>query len=431
MRLPILGDIVDLNTDLVRTFAERRRKDGPVATLRLGPTDVKLISDADLIERLLIGKCASKSRYTKMMSAAFGDSLVITEGESWRRQRKYLQPHFGKRSLANWAPYIEKETSRAITAWAASDNHELFDAHREASRLVQSIMGEILFGDLFPKDKVTDLMATAKGISEGLFTAFLRNSILVGPLRHLPTPGRVSYERHLKTFSDFINELYEIEIPDGHPSLAAAIINSVEPNPEGRREVKDQIGVLYFAGHDTTAKALAWTLYFLCQHGEWVARIREDADTNSFSLNSSRSALAVIKETMRLRPPAYGIERKTDVDVIHGNTTLQKDTITPISVIDVQKAPEYWPDPTIFDPTRFLDHAPNGLKKCAYIPFGHGPRKCIGMDLAMLELEHIVTSICQRTDFASPNWRSVEPKAAVTLGLRPPLELRFAKRKTL
>lgn len=428
MRLPIIGDLFDLRTDLIGTFERRREKDGPVASLRVGLTEVKLISDAELIEYLLIGKCAGKSKYTHMMSAAFGESLVIADGESWKRQRKYLQPHFTKRSLKNWSPYIKQETSSALARWSSNNSRQPVNIQQEANQLIQPIMGGILFGDLFPKHKASALMATAQGISEGLFATFLRNSILIGPLMNMPTPGRIRYKKHLRAFSDFINQLYEIEIPDNHASLAAAIIKSVDRTAEGKQEVKDQLSVLYFAGHDTTAKTLSWSFYFLCRHPNWVNTIRTDCKENDYGLMSSPSARAVIRETLRLRPPAYGIERQVNSDIEFGRYALKKETITPISVIDVHKAPEYWSAPQTFSPERFLSDTSQTQKKCAYIPFGHGPRKCIGMDLAMLELEHIIASVCANLEFSSPNHAEVRPNASLTLGMKPSLQLLFTAR---
>ncbi len=429
MRLPLVGDILDLQSDLVGTFRRLKERAGGVADLQLGPVTAKLISDPELIERILLNRnnIATKSRYTHMMSAAFGQSLVIAEGESWRRQRRYLNPHFSRRAIINWKPFIETHTQDALTNWAMTCSEgQSVKAEKSARLLIQSIMGSILFGDLFPQQKIAALTETIEGVSEGLFSLFLRKSILVGPLKNMPTPSSIKLKGHLNRFGDFIEELYDIDIPDDHPSLAAAIIRACPRTTEGIREVKDQIAVLYFAGHDTTARALAWTIYYLALNPQWIEAIATSvAETDRIEANDI--AMAVVSEAMRLRPPAYAIDRKLAADVPTSSGVLKKGSLTPLAIINVLHDDDLWKNANQFDPQRFLQpDTSEDAPANRYLPFGHGQRKCIGMDLALYELTYIVSVMCSRYYLEAINAEEVGISPSVTLGLKPDLEFKIS-----
>lgn len=432
MRWPLLGDIPDLYRDVTATFARLATKYGPRAPFYMGMQRGMLLSDPEDARRVLLApeSDARKSRYTKMMGVVFGDSVLIAEGEAWQRQRDYLNPLFTPKAVRTYIPIILDETRQLLGDERLAQDAE-FEAGLEMRRLIQNIMGRILFGDLFPRVRIEELTGDLQTVNDQLFGEFIRKSILRGPLARIPAPGTRKLKDAVESISRFIDELLALKIKDDDPSLAAAIIRAAPQGPSRAKEIKDQITVLFYAGQDTTARALAWTLYFLSSEPHWVRVIRDEAraarldDPSLVDLKRLGMTLNVIRESMRLRPVAYAIDREFVRDGVLDADAAGAGVIAPISVSNVHRAAGHWDNPDEFQPTRFTQEASHGRHTCAYIPFGHGRRKCVGASLAELEMTLIVASFCARFDFERVDRAPIRAKAAVTLAPHPGIRLKL------
>ena len=430
MRWPLLGDIPDLYRDVTGTFARIAAKYGPRAPFYMGTQRGMLLSDPEDARRVLLApeSDARKSRYTKMMGVVFGDSVLIAEGDAWRRQRDYLNPLFAPKAVRSYIPIILDETRRLIGDERLARG-AVFETGLEMRRLIQKIMGRILFGDLFPRARIEELTSDLQTVNDRLFGEFIRKSILRGWLARMLAPGARQLEYAVGSISRFIDELLALKIKDDDPSLAAAIIRAAPDGPSRAKEIKDQITVLFYAGQDTTARALAWTLHFLSSNPQWVNVIRDEARTARLSepsdvdLKKLGMTLSVIRESMRLRPVAYAIDREFISNGVLGSDTGGAGVIAPIAVSNIHRAADHWPDSDAFDPTRFTSEASQGRHPCAYIPFGHGRRKCVGASLAELEMTLILASFCARFDFERADGTPIRAKAAVTLAPHPEIRL--------
>lgn len=432
MRWPLLGDIPDLYRDVTATFARLAAKYGPRAPFYMGTQRGMLVSDPEDARRVLLApeSDARKSRYTKMMGVVFGDSVLIAEGEAWRRQREYLNPLFTPKAVRSYIPIILDETRQLLGDVRLFDG-AVFEAGFEMRRLIQKVMGRTLFGDLFPRARIEELTADLQTVNDRLFGEFIRKSILRGAFASIPAPGARKLRDAVGSISCFIDELLALQINDDDPSLAAAIIRSVPDGPSRAKEIKDQITVLFYAGQDTTARALAWTLHFLSSEPRWVRVIRDEArsallnDSARVDLKKLAMTLNVIRESMRLRPVAYAIDREFMRDDVLDCDAAGAGVIAPIAVSNVHRALGHWDDPDEFKPTRFTQEASQGRHPCAYIPFGHGRRKCVGASLAELEMTLIVASFCARFDFERADNTPIRARAAVTLAPHPEIRLQL------
>jgi cytochrome P450 len=186
------------------------------------------------------------------------------------------------------------------------------------------------------------------------------------------------------------------------------------------RQVRDEAMTLFLAGHETTSNALSWTFYLLARHPEARARMEAEIDALAKAptyedLKKLPYTLAVFKEAMRLYPPAYSLGRRALHDVVIGEHLLKKGTIVIVNVIGIHRREDLWPSPERFDPERFLDDEGNQRPRCAYMPFGAGPRICIGNHFASMEGHVLLATIARHARFELTSSADVELEPLVTL----------------
>jgi cytochrome P450 len=177
---------------------------------------------------------------------------------------------------------------------------------------------------------------------------------------------------------------------------------------------------LFLAGHETTANALAWALYLLARHPEAQAKVEEELDRlgrapSYDDLKQLPYTLAVLKETMRLYPPAYILARRAIENVVIGDHALPKNTIVVVNVLGIHRRADSFPDPDAFRPERFLGDAEKQLPRCAYLPFGAGPRVCIGNHFATMEGHVLLATILRRVRLTRTSDAEVDVEPLITL----------------
>jgi cytochrome P450 len=200
-------------------------------------------------------------------------------------------------------------------------------------------------------------------------------------------------------------------------------------------QVRDEVMTLLVAGHETTANALSWTLYLLARHPEARRRLEQevsavlDGRPPAFEdLARLPYTLAVLKEAMRHFPPVYLLGRRALRDVPVGGDRIEKGELVMVNIHAMHRRPEYFPDPEAFRPERFLDGAEASIPRYAYLPFGAGPRVCIGNHFALMEGHLALASLAQRVQLDLPPGARVTPEALITLRPRGGLPMRVRRR---
>lgn len=199
------------------------------------------------------------------------------------------------------------------------------------------------------------------------------------------------------------------------------------------KQIRDEAMTLFLAGHETTANALSWTLYLLAKNPVARARLETELDTLGHTpsyddLKQLPFMLAVFKEALRLYPPAYIIARRAVEDVIIGRHQIRKHTIVLINVLGIHRRADLFPNPESFDPSRFLGDAEKQLPRCAYMPFGAGPRVCIGNHFALMEGQVLLASLLKRLRFDLVSDVPVALEPLVTLRPRGGIQMRATLR---
>ena len=362
------------------------------------------------------------------LRGALGNNVLTSEDETWHRQRRFLAPIFTRRRiLAAYAPVMIEEANRLVDRWrvAAAEGRTL-DTYPEMISVAARISGRILFGA--DMTRALDLLRRFRTINDQL----LRRAVSPHPSpRWLPTPANRRLDRGLAGMRAIVDELVAERrtrgAPVGADDMLSLLVAARDAENETDRlsdeEVADQIMLFLLAGHDTTSVTLACTLVQLAISAEWQAIVRNEVDTvlqgrapTAADVSRLTWTSRVIQETMRLYPAAHGMARSTRGDQVLDGYRIPDGSWVEVSPWAVHHAPTVWADPDLFDPRRF-DVPPGqhpGDHRNAWFPFGAGPRSCIGMQIATLEIQLVTAIVVQAFTITTP-LTAIPVHAAITL----------------
>jgi cytochrome P450 len=355
----------------------------------------------------------------RRLSLVLGDALLTSDGERWRRQRRLVQPAFARPRLAAYSGAMVDEARRSAQRLSAGGT---FDLGREMNRLTLAIVTRTLFGQALDEGG-----KTARAILE-LNRWFSTPPIL--------TPFQFKAKQRFQEVVDTLDSVIEGLIaskraalatnPTSSDDLLSALLSVRDEQDErlSERELRDQLLTLYLAGHETTSHALTWTLYLLSQHPDACARLRAEHDRvlgGRLPTFDDVPALpyteCVLKEALRMYPPAFIVPRNACEDTTVGPYAVPKGSEVAVWIYVMQRDPRWFPEPERFRPERFEPEREAERPKYAYIPFGAGQRACIGQLFAMLEAQLILATLVPRLDFAYARRRP--PRASRGLTLAP------------
>ena len=366
-----------------------------------------------------------KSKNYEPVRLVVGEGLIVSEGDFWRRQRRLAQPAFHRKQIANLASLMVAETEAMLERWASSPRGrgKPFDLHREIGSLTLKIVAKALFG--------ADVGEGAVGrISEA--QTFLNGYVdsRMGALPKLPhqvpTPNNVRYRRALKELDGIVYSLIDGRRREGGGENLLSMLLEARDQETGEgmgdAQLRDEAMTLLIAGNETTAVALSWAWYLLSRHLEINNRLQEELDAvlggrapTFEDLPLLPYTTAVLKEAMRLYPPAWIFSRRPIEDDEIGGYRLPAGTTVLISPYVTHRNPEYWEEPETFNPERFEEEPSAGRPEFAYLPFGGGPRKCIGDRFALVEGVLILAAVAQRYNLRLVQGHKVAPEPLVTL----------------
>ena len=390
-----------------------------------------LLNDPDLIRYVLIDNAANYPKddlQLEKLTPAVGRGLLTADGESWRLQRRTVAALFQPQAVAAYIAPMQVSVDAMLTRWAAHARRgETIDIAREMTALTYDIISRTVFSNEIetPPDVMGEAITT-------YFEALGRIDLWdVLPLpRWLPRPAFIRARPAQKIFRDEVLRLFEQRrarmvarqaVPD---DLVTRLINARDPEtgaPLSDSVIHDNLVTFIGAGHETTANALTWTLYLLSQAPDWRARVEAeiDAQFDPAAPEAAGEALpvtkAVVEEAMRLYPPAAMLSREAiGPDVLAGRR-IPAGTVVTISPFLLHRHRLLWRDPDAFDPERFLGANRDSVDRFAYIPFGAGPRVCIGMGFAMIELMIVLGHLLKAYRFDLAPGHPVAPVARITL----------------
>jgi cytochrome P450 len=416
----IFGSMREFNRDTLE-FMLKARQYGDFVKFYFGPFPVYVASHPDVAHDIMVTNAASyyKSSITKqVLNQAVGSGLFTNDGDSWKRQRKLAQPAFHTKRIAAYADTMVDYAQQQIAPW---QDGKTLDMEREMTALTMKIVGKTLFdAEVTEEDDIGTAVRTV------LRTVDIRFNRLLPLPEWLPTPENRQINRAMVTLNRVIQQYIDERRRTGEDRgdlLSMLMAAQDDDNGSGMsdKQLHDEAMTVFGAGHETTSGALTWTLYLLSQHPEIEAKLHEEVDR----LNGRAPTFAdlpnlpysdmVVKEAMRLFPPAWGVTREPIEDVTPGGYAVKKGAVVFINIYGIHRDERFFPNPERFMPERFSPENEKSIPKYAYLPFGAGPRVCIGNMFAMMEARLILATIAQRFKLALAPGQQVAPERVFTL----------------
>ena len=382
-----------------------------------------LINKPEYIEHVLLANHANyrKSHFSRnLLGPLLGNGLLTSEGELWRRQRRIAAPAFHARRTAEFVATMGSCSEAMLTRWAARSGS--FDVAAEMTALTLDIIARTMFstevaGEIDAIRQLTDVVVKLRPSLLDLF------GFPQWIPRLQPKPYRAAVAAFEALVARFLAERRGGSVERGDLfSMLLAARDAETGQGMSERQLRDEILTIFLAGHETTANALSWTWYLLAQNPQAEARLHEELDrvlggrTPRFTdLAELKWTRMVIEEAMRLYPPAHTIARAAIGEDRIGGVRVPPGASISISMYVTHRNPNLWPAPERFDPERFAPAAVAGRHRFAYLPFGGGPRICIGNGFAMAEAQVILATVAQRYRLRLARNHAVEPIGLITL----------------
>lgn len=397
--LPLVGNLLQFRRDRL-ALQDRAARVGPIARISLAHIPVYVVTDADLAHELLVENAAAtkKSAGLQFLRPMLGDGLLLSEGETHKRHRKLLAPAFAPKRLEKYGEVMVEETETQLARWCRGQRIDL--AH-EMMELTLAIAGRTMFG----ADVRSDAAAVAEALELGMRAqvANLRSPIQLG--YEWPLPRHRQMRRAVKMLDEVVYRLIRegrARGTDRGDVLSILLLARDEEGGLRDQQVRDEVMTLLLAGHETTANALTWTWFELGRHPDVLATLAAEVDAlgkravTVEDLPRLPFNLAVIEEAMRLHPPAYMTGREITEAMTIGGHRLPKGAVVVVNIRGIHRRADYFPAPDAFLPERMLPDAKKARPRHHYLPFGAGPRICIGSHFALLEAQLALATMVQR-----------------------------------
>lgn len=432
--LPFIGSMVDFARDPIKFITRLQADYGDVAAFSLLGNKSVLLSDPHDVDRVLLetGKRYDNGKQTgsHTMETILGNGLVTSEGDFWKRQRKLIAPAFHHQSIKKYADQIVAYSQDLAATW---QNGAVRDVHQDMMALTQRIIMKVLF-DVDVSDstgeasEAFDAMMKAMGAEQTSIEAVLPNFV--------PTRSRTQMQAGVNYINGMLMEIIEkrrSETDTRHDLLTMLMeTRDDEGQPMSTNQLLDEIRTLYLAGHETTATTLSWAWMLISQNPDVYAKLEAEVDRvlqgrapTADDVGQLAYCNAVIKESLRYYPVAWITRRVPLEDVEIGGYHIAKGTFVFLSPWVLHHDPRWFDQPETFMPERWLkDKADLPLRE-AYIPFGGGPRVCIGNGFAMMESVLILAALVQQFHVA------VLPEQRLDIELAGTLRPKFGLNATL
>jgi cytochrome P450 len=433
--LPLLGSLPALIRDPMAFYRSMSLDYGPLAYTRLGPKRFYTVNEPALVEEFLVGQQRSyvKDPITHSLIALVGQGLLTSEGELWRRQRKLAAQPFAPKRLAGYEGSMVEAARRAFASYADGEPR---DFHRDMMQLTLEIVGRTLLG--VSTNEQSESIAEALEASLSYFEERIYSWGRLLP-EGFPTPRRRRFLRRKAELDRVVRAIIERcrrEDAQADYLLARLVRARTEGNEAmSEQQLLDEALTMVLAGHETTALAMLFATYSLCVNPEVAARLRTEVDDVLQGRPASAADLermpfldAVVRETLRLYPPAYAFGREIVSPIeLHGYT-IDKGSVVIVSPFGMHRNPQFFPDPERFEPARWLAPEASALPRFAYLPFGGGPRICIGNHFAQLELGLVLATLVQQLEVQLLPGFELELAPVLTLRSKHGLPVRVRQR---
>ena len=415
---------------------------GPLCYTTLLGKRIYFVNDAEFVKRILLDNLANYPKsvtYRNNLRPFLGDGLLISEGEFWKRQRRLAQPAFHLRRLKALAAAMAHAGADMVRGW---QHGKVIDVMAAMNAVTMEIVASTLFGADVSSD-ISEVGAAMAVLQEE--TGRIRPTAFFDLPEFITRPRGRRFSDAVATLDRIVNRIVAARRAEAdrgnaaHDDLLSMLLEARdEETGEGMtdKQLRDELVTLFLAGHETTAIALTWTFHLLGRHPAALQKLEAEVDAvlgeraapGFDDLEHMPYARMVAEEAMRLYPPAYVISRRAIADDRLGPYRIPAAAHIIISPYALHRRPDYWPEPDAFRPERFAAGVANAAAdrpKHAYLPFGGGPRICIGNSFAMMEHSIVLAAAVRRWRLESIPGREVRTEPRITLRPRGGLPMRL------
>ncbi|WP_158883436.1 cytochrome P450 [Amycolatopsis anabasis] len=394
----LAGDRLELMTSSASVY-------GDAVRLAIGPKTLYFFNHPDHAKHVLADNSDNYHKGIGYIQAkrALGDGLLTSEGDLWRKQRRTIQPVFHPKRIAAQTGIVAEEAAKLVARLRAHVDGEPFDVLAELTSLTLGVLGRALLDtDLGAFDSIGHSFEAVQ--DQAMFEMETMGLLPTW----LPLPKQRRFRRARRDLQHVVDRLVAERL--GNPrresrDVLTRLLDSTrqEPNPRvGAQRRRDELVTLLLAGHETTASTLGWTLFLLDRHPDVRERLRaeavevlQDRLPVHQDLHRLTYTTMVIEEVMRLYPPVWILPRQALADDDVGGYHVPAGTDVLVCPYTLHRHPAFWPAPSRFDPERFARHRKDHRPRYAYLPFGAGPRFCVGNTLGMLEAVFVTAMIAR------------------------------------
>lgn len=395
----MLPSLLSIRQDPVAYLVRVWREFGDIVQFPIPKPPSYLVNDPDAVRRVLVGNARNYGKATlqyRSLSLVTGDGLLVADTDLWRRQRPMVQPAFHHSMLDPLIGHVDTVATGVVERW--SREPATVDVDETMMRAALEVVGDALLGTTLGPDAGRLTSATL----DGLAVVMARARTPISAPSWVPTPSNRRLARSRRALDAAVASIVGSRSQTPGTDMVGLLLGAQDS--DGRSlssaELRDQLVTFIVAGHETVASAMTWALGLLADNPKVLEELRAEADAvlgdsppTFEQLKQLVYARAVFDETLRLYPPAWLITRNALADDELGGRQIPAGALIIISPWLLQRHPARWPNPDVFDPSRFLD---GRADRETFIAFGAGPRQCIGRDFAYVEGPLMLARIAQR-----------------------------------
>lgn len=423
---PLVGVLPKILGNPLQFLAETMLDYREVMRLNVGPASVYMVNHPDLVELVLKDhhRGYEKGNMWEPIKLLIGQGLPVAEGEQWRKQRRLMQPAFHHQYITSMLDVMNNAMEEGMQHWPTlAEKGQPIDILDEMLHMGLDLIFKTMFTtSITPEESLRlnkEFTLIARLVMYRMWTFFL-------PV-WIPRPGDKRFREGVKAADEIVYRVIKRRRDSGEDtgdllSMLMASRDEETGEPMTDQQLRDEIITIMTAGHETVAIAMGWLWYLLSQNPEIEEKVYQEAASvlqgrttaTLADLGKMPYGKMVIQEAMRLYPPVWPIPRVAVSDDQLGPYHISAGSMVVVSPFVVHRHPDFWPNPDQFDPERFTPEQVANRPRYAYIPFGGGPRICIGNSFAMMQAQLALAMVVQRYQLRLVPGHKVVPAASAT-----------------
>ena len=432
----LTGIMRDFQRDPLRYLTDCARQHGDFVRARFLYFHCYFLFHPDHIEEMLVTQAPNfikgASFRTPLFERVVGNGLLSSEGNFWKRQRRLAQPAFHRQRINAYAETMVEYAERSTTSWQQNTS---LDIHQAMMQLALEVVVKTLF-DTDIADQASDVGDAMEIVVEPFKSQATFKWILDN---RFPTPTRRRFYRSAKTLDNIIFKMIHDRRQSGEDrgDLLSMLLEARDEDGSAMddQQLRDEVMNIFIAGHETTALALTWSWFLLSEHPEIERKLHEELDSvlhgrrpTLHDLSALQYTEKIVKEVLRLYPPAWGLNREAVEECeIGGYRVAAKSQFYGFQWV-IHRDARYFPEPDRFIPERWTEDFVKQLPRYAYFPFGGGARLCIGNSFAMMEAVLILATIAQKFRLRLLPDQNIHPVPSITLRPNREMMVKIEKR---